>query len=117
MNARERSRMQSKCKVIVIELGYASDYRVNEKHIEKKTQHLELIAALTAAGWNVKQYIIVLGTGARIFNDTVALLETLEVPTAAQDKALKALHLMATLKVRDILTTRRSLEANNKGIG
>jgi ribonuclease HI/exonuclease III len=57
-NLRPASIPMTKRKIIIIELGYTVDTKIQEKIIEKNGQHDALIRSLTTSGWEVDLHII-----------------------------------------------------------
>lgn len=114
------AQLQRTCTILIIEIGYASEFRYNEKHAQKTAQHAELMTLLRGSGWDVKQYNVVLGIAATINRDVIDLLEALGVPALKKKSSLHELHKLGATKVRDMLTTRRKLQAtlqSQTGVG
>lgn len=109
---RERKRWQRRSTILIIEVGYASDFMHAEKQAEKRAQHAELDADLGRAGWTqVERHTVVLGKGGMVFSDAEMLLDMLGVPHTAKETALRTLNCLAALKIRDMLMTRRKVQA------
>ena len=73
-----RKTAQSKLEVHLFEVGYASNYRLDELFEEKKEQHAALVRALTQEGWKVvypKEHIVALGTANHVRLETKQLLQ------------------------------------------
>ena len=58
--------LQRKCKIKIIEIGYCSDTRYNEKLNEKKEQHARFCKILRKEGHDVEFLPVILGTYAPV---------------------------------------------------
>jgi len=114
-NINDAQAFRAKCMIHVVEVGFTGNTRYMDKVAEKREQHNSLIQALRDEGWPVQYHIVVLGTGAFIFNDTVDALDNLKVPPAPKHSALLALHRLAAIKVHQIIVSRRKIEKEAAG--
>jgi hypothetical protein len=98
-------------KMIIVEVGYTSDTRWQEKVLEKQSQHAELIAALERQGWHVDSHIILLGVAGCVYTKhTVAPLHKLGMThNNSLKKLLMKLHRLSIQWLDYIVTHRYSL--------
>ena len=102
--------------VHIIEVGYTSATRYQDKLKEKSDQHAQLYDLLKAEGWNVQytdNHRVILGTAGEIFKNTVSLFQDiLKIDKAKTDSTLCKLSALAVNKGRNIITCRRRLDAS-----
>lgn len=106
----EKQRFRSGCTIHIIEVTYGSHTRYIDKIVEKTGQHDRLMDALRSEGWKVQYHIVVLGVAGTIFNNTVKILDDLQIPPAPRQTTLHALNRLAVQKIHEILVCRRRLE-------
>ena len=95
----------------IIEVGYCSDTRVQDKREEKEKQHDRLAEALTAHGWKVTKHVIPLGNTGIIYTNIRDTLQALGVEDAHRtNKTLAKLNCHAVEYMQHIITKRRKLE-------
>ena len=113
-----RKTAQSKLEVHLFEVGYASNYRLDELFEEKKEQHAALVRALTQEGWKVvypKEHIVALGTANHVRLETKQLLQQwLPHDSHTVEATVTKLSRHATKKCIDHIVTRRILEKGDK---
>lgn len=82
-------------------------------------QHAQLAAALQRDGWQVKQHIIVLGSGGAVFHTAVDALQALGVSGGDLDRCLAKLLTHTATMAQSIVTARRRLEGGvfRTGVG
>ena len=94
----------------LIEVGYGPDTRWKDTQARKLSQHTQLKAALTQAGWKVEEHIIVLGNAGTVYQGALPTLITLGLTKAQATKLMNKLHVHAILRLWSIVKTRRRLE-------
>ena len=105
----------------LIEVGYCSDTRWQDKLQEKQTQHTELCKelrqALEQAGFVVEEHIIVLGTAGTVYKHDLKALKALGLTAKHASDLLTKLHIHAINKLQDVVISRRHLEHSRIGVG
>ena len=97
--------------VHLIEVGYGSDTRLQDKEHTKLEQHKRLEDLLKAAGWKVNYMVIPLGTTGGIHNTLTRTLQgTLKLGKTKIDRTCNRLHDMATRMAHAMIRKRRQLE-------
>ena len=109
--ARGRVRNKTRYTVYLIEVGYGSDTRLDDKEHTKLEQHRQLAELLHKEGWNVACKAIPLGTMGGI-HKTVAdtLTNDFKLDTRKVDATCNKLHNMAINMAHAIVRKRRYLE-------
>ena len=98
-------------KVHIVEVGYCSDTRMQEKEEEKRKQHARLAAYLTEAGWTVQPVQpIVLGTTGVVYKPTLAALIQLGLDKVQARDLLKDLHIHGVHTAFNTVCARRQRE-------
>jgi ribonuclease HI/exonuclease III len=101
----------TKFSIHIVEVGYCSDSRRDERHQSKTTQHLTLRELLEARGHTVTIHTVLLGTCGTIFKDTAHLLKTTcRIPHSVVDRILNDLNCHAVNSAHTIVCKRRELE-------
>ena len=107
-------------RVLLVEVGYTSDTRWQEKLEQKEAQHTKLITALRAAKWEVVCQVILLGRTGIVYKRDLAALEHMGVNKAAARTLLTKLSVDTVLAAHDIGMARRlerSPTAPRAGVG
>ena len=94
----------------LLEGGYTSDTRYEEKYREKQDQHRTLIEALELKGFEVRQRIVALGVSGTIYKTTQSSLKDVGIETEPMKKLLKTLHQHAIESLHSIVVQRRKLD-------
>jgi len=96
----------------LIEVGYGSDTRLEDKIQSKAKQHTELQGYLLAAGWKrVRVHIFPLGTICAMHKSSVPTLVALGVEPAQARKVLAAVARASLAKAQEIVVQKRIMEA------
>jgi hypothetical protein len=109
----------SLCKVHIVEVGYTVDTRYEEKYQRKSLQHAALVAKLRNNGWDVRQHVILLGSGGAVFRTAVNSLQNLGIRGDDLDKCISKLLVHTANAAQSIVTARRRLEGGvlRTGVG
>jgi len=113
-------RVQGRCDLTLVEVGFCSDATFETRLTEKHKQHRRLVAALVDAGWNVRTggaRVALLGTAGTLFHPLMDIMIGLGVTKAAAETCLKAMHLKSVNTCHSIVRERRALERAGTGVG
>ncbi|DBA96919.1 TPA: hypothetical protein ACH3X3_013075 [Trebouxia sp. C0006] len=94
----------------IVEGGYCSDTRYEEKLQEKGAQHKALEEALKDYGYNVTTLPIIIGQSGSQYHTTSDALAKIGVEHRLGSKVMSKLHEHSVLTFQKILTSRRVLE-------
>ena len=94
----------------IVEGGYCSDTRYEEKLQEKGAQHKALEEALKEYGYNVTTLPIIIGQSRSQYHTTSDALAKIGVEHGPASKVMSKLHEHSVLTFHKILTSRRVLE-------
>ena len=109
--ARGRVRNKTRYTVYLIEVGYSSDTRLDDKEHTKLEQHQQLAELLRKEGWNVAYKAIPLGTTGGIHKTIVdTLTNDFKLDTKKVDATCNKLHNMAINMAHALVRKRRYLE-------
>ena len=95
----------------LLEGGYTSDTRYEEKFREKQDQHRTLIDMLESKGFEVRLGIVALGVSGTIYRTTQHALKDVGIETEALKKLLRSLHQHAVESLHGIVVQRRKLDS------
>ena len=98
------------CKIKIIEIGYTSDTRYQEKMNKKKQQHAQLCKVLMAEGHSVELLPIIRGTQGSLYKCSTRALTSLQIPHQAQDRLQRRLCEHSIHSLNKIVKQRRFLE-------
>ena len=98
-------------KVWIVEGGYCTDTRYNDKYRRKETQHKHLLTLLQARRFEVILLPVILGFTGAIYKTTVSALPALGIEKAQTKKLLYDLHAHAVQTHHSIIKSRRKLES------
>ena len=96
--------------VEIVEGGYCSDTRYEEKLQEKGAQHKALEEALRDYGYSVTTLPIIIGQSGSQYHTTSDALAKIGVEHGPANKVMSKLHEHSVLTFHNILTSRRVLE-------
>jgi len=113
-------RIQQRCTLIIVELGYTLEPLYSDRLTEKRQQHLYLITLLRTAGWNIAfnladldyVHFVILGTAGTIFCNAHSTLVSLGIFPSQVRSVLSSLHTHAVQSAFSIITLRRRLESS-----
>ena len=102
-------------RIILIEVGYTSDTKPDDKRQEKWEQHSVSVETLTRLGFKVEYdrdtHCVPLGHGGTVYNSLETLLRKLGVKAGHTNKLMRQLEKHAVQYAHTIIVTRRKLEA------
>ena len=99
-------------RIWIVEGGYCSDTRYEEKLEEKEAQHTALEVALKEYGYDVTVLPIILGVSGSIYKTTKHALGQLGIEHGPANKLMRKLHEHAIITLGKIVRSRRALEGN-----
>ena len=105
-------------RLLLIEVGYGGDYRLQEKLEDKAEQHITLLDKLTSAGWKgtgragqVTVLTVAVGVAGRFLSTThLQLLDHMTLSTYDAQFLIEKLGLIAANKFRSIQRGKQELE-------
>ena len=97
-------------KVWILEVGYSSDTRYEEKFQEKTQQHQALVNAPTQWGYDVYLRPLPLGFAGTIYKSNLETLVDLGITRHQSLSVLRKLHMHAITCLHNIIKERRYLE-------
>ena len=100
-------------KVLIVEVGYSSEFRYKEKLQAKMDQHKQLVQAMENAGYQCKDLPVVLGTTGGVFKSNLSCMTTAGVSNEGSTAILRQLSTHATGYMQTIIDLRRRLEKLN----
>ena len=106
----ERQRLS----IHILEIGFCSDTRWEEKLHKKRQQHTQLTHLLREAGWRVVEpHILLFGVGGTVFEQTLQSLRSFGVTREDAHKCLLKIHTRSALWVDKLVKLRRHHAQHN----
>jgi hypothetical protein len=103
--------------VQVVEVGYTSDTRWQQKLLAKREQHAHMIAEMRAAGWRVELHVVLVGRAGTVYKTGLRAALTLGMTAMAAKTLLTQLSIQAIGAMHDIACARRRLERRPQRAG
>ena len=100
-------------KVLIIEVGYASELRYKDKKRDKLAQHQKLSSALTQAGYQCEILPMVLGTTGGVFHSNLDSMRQAGISHERSITTLRQLSKHSRDYMQTIIDLRRQLEKLN----
>ena len=94
----------------IVEIGYTSEGRYQEKLAEKQEQHRRLVELLKASGYEVHVHNIIVGSTGGIFKASMADLESLGISKERCKRLARKIHEHSIFWLHNIIRKRRQLE-------
>ena len=101
----------------LVEVGFTSDTRWQDKMQEKRGQHEALVAALRAAGWTVNAHVVLVGHCGTVYKTGLTALQDMGVSKQNASALLEDLSIHAVVAAHEIGMARRRLERISGRVG
>ena len=97
-------------KVLIVEVGYVSDTKYEEKLKDKMAQHGKLLAALSNAGFEASVLPVILGNTGGVFHSNLTSMQALGISHDRSLHLIRTLSKQATDYMQAMIDLRRCLE-------
>ena len=101
-------------RIWIVEGGYCSDTRYEDKLKEKESQHQALQEALEDYGYKVAVLPVILGFSGSHFHTTIHAFKQLGIEHSAMTSLMRKLYEHAVTSLHNIVVSRRVLERSSQ---
>ena len=101
----------------LVEVGFTSDTRWQDKMLEKRRQHEALVALLRAVGWTVDMHVILVRHCGTVYKPGLAALKDLGLSKQCASALLEDPSVHAVVAAHEIGMARRRLERTSGRVG